>query len=643
MKKLSFFTLLTILLIEVYGWYTSISSVQYIEPNDMKTLCPIEDYIITGYDVHDYEFVPAQEDPQLLFNASGLKIRTIAIQFRENLEKETHVQVYYEIGQQGMSEENSISQEVDEEQKTVVFAMPDENFQRIRVDIDGAFELENIEYSASTPRIKRDWTKLLIEWVITILICVFTAIFYQRENAKAKLSALNLLPHRQKSGQLSKVEVRYLISIFFIYCIWAILFTDSTYGPDEMMRYDIPKFIFENGALPKGWEESIRNPYWGVSYGFSISLPYLISALSMKIVSIFTVNQTVLLIAARFTSVLSMVGVGYYAIKITNRLKLGQERWIFILLLNVTPQAIFLSSYVNLDSFSLLTVMMIVYAWICNLESKWNKYDCIRLGIAIGLCFLSYKFAYSFILGSVLLYCIWYIMHRRECSFRNFVLKGTLIAGVALGISGWYFIRNAIIYNGDFLSLHASAKYAELYAVAEQKPSIKQTFQNQGYSILDMLRQTTWIKSTAQSSVSTLGYMSIVAPNWVYQIYQFLCAVGLVGAGTKLVQCVHDSRKRYKKDYVVTFMLISAVVTIIISLYYSWSSDYQPQGRYIIAALPAAWWIVTSGFSCIAETIALKLNGCEAALKRTGVMLIGLAIGTTSIEAFVQCLQTFVH
>ena len=158
-----------------------------------------------------------------------------------------------------------------------------------------------------------------------------------------------------------------------------------------------------------------------------------------------------------------------------------------------------------------------------------------------------------------------------------------------------------------------------------------------------MLRQTTWIKFTAQSSVSTLGYMSVVAPNWVYQIYQFLCAVGLVGAGSKLVEYVHDSKRKCKEGYMITFMLISAVVTIIISLYYSWSSDYQPQGRYIIAALPVAWWIVMRGFSYIAEIIALKLNGCEVALKKTGVILIGLAIGTTSIEAFVQCLQTFVH
>ena len=66
--------------------------------------------------------------------------------------------------------------------------------------------------------------------------------------------------------------------------------------------------------------------------------------------------------------------------------------------------------------------------------------------------------------------------------------RGLFITGIVFLLCGWWFIRCAILYDGDFLGLSTPAKYGEKYAQEEYKPSVKKSVKEQGKSLVEMLK-----------------------------------------------------------------------------------------------------------------------------------------------------------
>ena len=102
--------------------------------------------------------------------------------------------------------------------------------------------------------------------------------------------------------KINKNEVLFLLILFFILICWMVALPYND-GPDEHMRYAIPKFIYQYGYIPRGDDPRIIDPTWGFSYAFSPILTYMISALFMKIGSFFNSSDFMLLMYARFVSV----------------------------------------------------------------------------------------------------------------------------------------------------------------------------------------------------------------------------------------------------------------------------------------------------------------------------------------------------
>ena len=113
------------------------------------------------------------------------------------------------------------------------------------------------------------------------------------EIRKYKVNINSLLEKHKKI-----IILIFLIGLFCYYLTWTI---SQPYDscPDEYMKWDICKYMFENNKLPRGDDPSIRNPIWGISYAFQPIFTYMISTIFMKIASIFTMNQFSLVVAAR--------------------------------------------------------------------------------------------------------------------------------------------------------------------------------------------------------------------------------------------------------------------------------------------------------------------------------------------------------
>ncbi len=392
----------------------------------------------------------------------------------------------------------------------------------------------------------------------------------------------------------------FLIGLFCYYLIWTV---SQPYNscPDEKMKWDICKYIAEHNSIPDGRDESIRDSAWGISYAFQPILTYMICAVFVKIASIFTTQQFALVVAARLVSTISMTFTIYFVIKIANKLfkDKGIYKYLFIVFIAFQPITAFLASYINNDSTAILAISMIIYLWILGLESNWKTKHCILLGGAVGFCALTYYNAYGYILCSVLICLSSAVLNKMDA--KEIAKKALIVASVAFAIAGWWFVRNAIIYDGDILGTKTQNEYGDKYALEQYKPSVRKTPENSNESIWHMLNEDAWANTTAKSFVGIFGYQSILMSNKIYYLYLSLWLIGGLGCLLKFKD-LFIYKKEEKSKYILNYIFVIAIIIpILLSIIYSYTSDFQPQGRYIMGIIIPFVYFVVNGIQTMLE------------------------------------------
>lgn len=381
----------------------------------------------------------------------------------------------------------------------------------------------------------------------------------------------------------------FIVMVGVLYFEWSLHLMQS-WAPDEGMRSAVGLWIAEHGKLPIGDEPELINSIWGFSYAFLPYLTSLIGAFFIKVTSLFTSDVVALYLAQRFVSVFAGMGTAFFALKIGKRMFRNRiTDYVFASFICLLPQFVFLCSYFNNDSFSVFTTAIILYFWISGLQDGWNIKNSIGLGVGIGLCALTYYNAYGYILCSIVVYIGSWIKKGEKFKTKEFLQYGIIIACVAIAIAGWYFVRNAIIYNGDFLGLQTTRACGEIHAMEEYKPSNRATLYNQGLPITALILNKAWVVGVLQSFVGSFRYLDVTIPNTYIVIYYIILVIGaLIG----LIQMI---RKKDTK-FLAVIMLCTIIIPCCLIVYSSYAADYQPQGRYIMSALPAATLFAASGY-----------------------------------------------
>ena len=392
----------------------------------------------------------------------------------------------------------------------------------------------------------------------------------------------------------------FLIGLFCYYLIWTV---SQPYNscPDEKMKWDICKYIAEHNSIPDGRDESIRDSAWGISYAFQPIFTYMICAVFVKIASIFTTQQFALVVAARLVSTISMTLTIYFVIKIANKLFKDKRiyKYLFIVFIAFQPITAFLASYINNDSTAILAISMIIYLWILGLESNWKTKHCILLGGAVGFCALTYYNAYGYIICSVLICLSSAVLNKMDA--KEIAKKALIVASVAFAVAGWWFVRNAIIYDGDILGTKTQNEYGNKYALEQYKPSARKTPENSNESIWHMLNEDAWAKTTVKSFVGMFGYQSILMSNKIYYSYLSLWLIGGLGCLLKFKD-LFIYKKEEKSKYILNYIFVIAIIIpILLSIIYSYTSDFQPQGRYIMGIIIPFMYFVVNGIQTMLE------------------------------------------
>lgn len=393
------------------------------------------------------------------------------------------------------------------------------------------------------------------------------------------------------------IEIIFLSVLFIFLCMWAYI-QPLNASPDELMRYQIPDYIFRNGRLPHGGDPIIRNSMWGISYAFTPILSYIFSAGFMKVTSFFTTDAFALLMAARLVSVLFGVGTAFFAIRISKKIFQKGYCICFVFLVVFLPQALFLTSYVNNDSMALFSTAFIVYMWIKGMETQWNYKVCVGLSVALSICFLSYYNAYGFILCSALLFVSTMIFKEKgKPDVKGMFKKGSLILAIVFLLTGWWFIRNFIIYHGDILGMATSDAYAQQYAIDSLKPSNRSTPLLEGRSLYQMFIEDGWLMGVYRTFIGGFGQANIFLDEWMYKLYTLFFGLGFIGVISHIPEIFRIKKKG--EVQVVGFFNISMALALVIpnllNVYYSYASDYQPQGRYSMPMLVPLMYFVVLG------------------------------------------------
>lgn len=366
--------------------------------------------------------------------------------------------------------------------------------------------------------------------------------------------------------------------------------------PDERMRFEVLQFIFQNGSIPLADEPTLRDALYGFSYATSPPLPYLLGVLVMKIAALFTSNEASLLWATKFVSLFAGLGFFILSTKISEKLfTKSTAKWCFIIFCCFWPQVIFIFSYFNCDSVALFGTAVTLYGFLKGMESRWKVLDCIIIGIGVSICLLSYYNTAGFLFSMLLVFFALCFYNKES---KKIVLKTTLFVFlIVFLLCGWFFVRNAILYHGDFLGMEITRTLGEKYGSAYYTPSARA---ERAYAIMTTLPGLYyWFIISAKSFVGLFGEMNILAYRWVYILYALFLGGAAVGSIKLLVRKIRQRNFLQAKTIVALGLLLAAVITFFLSMYYSFG-DFQAQGRYLMPGFLFIAYFMAVGLSELA-------------------------------------------
>lgn len=192
--------------------------------------------------------------------------------------------------------------------------------------------------------------------------------------------------------------------------------------------------------------------------------------------------------------------------------------------------------------------------------------------------------------------------------WRPLLRKGTFISAIVLLGIGWWFLRNGLLYGGDIIAMDARRECAVRTAAEAFNPLTRFTYQRAGIPLADMLFETDYIPLVLDSFIAMFGAMNLPTHGLIYLGYRYFwlaaCAAALLvprrlwnrtSSGSWSNQGSLPENGRKQRLLFNGGMALFCLITVCLSIYYSYTWDFQPQGRYILPVLIPFMCVVTLG------------------------------------------------
>jgi len=245
------------------------------------------------------------------------------------------------------------------------------------------------------------------------------------------------------------------------------------------------------------------------------------------------------------------------------------------------PQFLFVSGSVNNDNLLMLLATIGWWQLLRALACPEQRRQWAYVGALIGAAFLA-KTGGGLVLGLVAGITLLISAFKRR-SLKLLVNGAWIMAVVAALVSGWWFVRNQLLY-GDFLGWGV---YEQVYAV------------NLRDSALRLADLEDFFTVQFRSFWGVFGWMTVPSPNWLYHLFGALCLLSLLGLGIRALQHRRGARRTSEGKIAPILLLLAAVVAqeayMLALITRCDASCYQ--GRYLFPAIAALAIILSWGLA----------------------------------------------
>ena len=283
------------------------------------------------------------------------------------------------------------------------------------------------------------------------------------------------------------------------------------------------------------------------------------------------------------------------------------------------PMFIFISASVNNDNAVIMFVTLALWVMVQMLTSTnappvstGHKARAALLGLLIGLGTLSKLYALGLLpLAGLLFLWLAYQTERTKPVaphaplaaprfWRNFLGWSLTVLFVTLLVAGWFYARNAILYNGDALALQVMRDTAGTRTELPSLSTVRAEFEG--------FRIAYW---------ALFGGVNVLADNWIYTALDWVSLIAAAGVGLFIFRPAHYRPGSTARVSLLTFAMLLAWYAIMMTGFIVWNlSQPAGQGRLLFPAIAATsalgmlgltWWLPERGQTVVAGLCSLAL------------------------------------
>lgn len=422
--------------------------------------------------------------------------------------------------------------------------------------------------------------------------------------------------HYFMKKRLSVEHIRVLVMLLTLFICMMTFAAVQPFGdgPDEINRFKLVDYIYNHGTLPIGDDPEVLIDGYGGSYAFQPMLTYIIDGYLLRALRVLEPTLEMRVFISRLVNVFIGLLTAVYVKKLSDYLFENKKTaWAFTLAVVFLPQNVFIHTYVNTDSMGLLSIAIVLYALVKGMRNDFDRNSCITLAVGIILCALSYYNCYGIVVCAILLFALYFFRKFRAAfdssqnlpvyDYRALLRKGIFISVIVLVGIAWWFIRNAILYDGDFLAMEARALCAAETSIESLNPLTRETYQKMGVPLMEMVFGTDYFTLVWKSFIAMFGPMLIPTHHYIYMAFRDLFFVTVIGLLIPKKSSVLTWTNKYSKWLMHGIMALAIVIPVVLALTYSYGYDFQPQGRYYLPMVVPFMYFLAMGFEKIVDVI----------------------------------------
>ena len=346
-------------------------------------------------------------------------------------------------------------------------------------------------------------------------------------------------------------------------------------GPDEILHFHSNvEFILDHHRLPVSgvddmdiyrqcFDSTTGRQTCKNSYNMFPALDYLIAAITAALGRSAGLSS---LAGARIASlawgIVFVVALQFMFLEILESFTFAA---VFSALIALIPQLMFTCAYVNADAHS-LAISALLGLSATRLYKRQDKRRIVEFAAATGLLF-SAKYNYFIYVPFIPLFVGWLFL-QKKLDRKSASLTLGACAVMSLGISGFWFLRNAYLYHDPLGLKFAFAMMDRFHAPGVSRPL--------DWAGAWFLHEHQFYWHTLLSFVGDFKNRTLHFPAGVYLGYYCVFAAGVGGLGYVIIR--HGDRTTRAGAFTAAALV---GICFLQHMYNSLTVDLQPQGRYL--------------------------------------------------------------